>query len=323
MKKQDRKFKRPMNVKKFIKKEFPMSNSIWGKGLLEAKSKLIVSGPGKIGKSFFVLNLAISLATGEEFLGFHVSEKKRILFVQQEISEHNLQKRLKAMLRGLDKTDEISLDIVTPKGLNICEEDDFSKLVEWIKQGEYEIVIFDPLYKLHSSDENSAQEMKKVVDIFDLLINRLSISVVIVHHHNKSSGYSNMSQKLRGSSVLHDWGDSYAFLVELGKVESGVQVSWKLRNAQSPEELTINLSDDLWWEINMSEKNKNVLRIQTMLDKVKWTKQKRVTSKLKAIADIEASTVRNYLKVLMKRGLVETQLKKNRRMYRLKANTPN
>jgi hypothetical protein len=116
-------------------------------------------------------------------------------------------------------------------------------------------VIWDPLYKLHSQDENKSDRMQRVLDKFDYLRSVFKVTQIIVHHHGKPSKETSARdgfQLMRGSSVFDAFADSYLTLIPHKKDEGGryQRLMFTLRNAEAPEDLILDRNPEtLWYDV--------------------------------------------------------------------------
>ncbi|MCX5687369.1 MAG: AAA family ATPase, partial [Candidatus Omnitrophica bacterium] len=302
---EDKDFGQPVVLKDFIDNfKDEKIESIWGDGIINYDSKTIISGMGKLGKSNFVMNLGLCIATGRDFLNIRVIKKSKVLYIQQEISSHALYARLKLMLESIGEVDKENFTICNVRGFDILNASHFSQLEKWIREKGYEVVMFDPLYKFHNKEENSTQAMKQVFDKFDELIDKYKISIIIVHHHGK--GEKQGGHVLRGSSTIFDWGDSYIILKSSG---DSIEVTWELRNAANPRPLKIKLNNNLYYECSAADKKESA--INKIVDIVKASSQdgisqKDIVEKAKESIGVSDGTVRNFIKEAKKRKKIKT-----------------
>src|SRR5687768_2890831 len=61
---------------------------------LRAKTLTMVFGQRGVGKTFFLLWLALALARGVQFLSWTVKKPRRVLYIEGEMSNEELQERL-------------------------------------------------------------------------------------------------------------------------------------------------------------------------------------------------------------------------------------
>src|SRR5262249_30779828 len=118
-----------------------------------------------------------------------------------------------------------------------------------------EVVIWDPLYKLHSQDENKSDRMQRVLDKFDYLRSTFHVTQLIVHHHGKPSKDTTARdgfQLMRGSSVFDAFADTYLTLIPHRK-DQGFRYQkliFTLPNAEAPEDLILDRNPEtLWYEV--------------------------------------------------------------------------
>lgn len=237
----------PENIKDFITKDIAQADNLWGDGILQPMSRLFVGGQSKIGKSFFVINLALSLASARPFLNFPVPRPLKMLLLQSELTDRNLQLRLQKMTDGMEGVPD-NLYIKSIRGMKLDNESDCMKLSGILDTIKPDVLCIDPLACFHTLDENSASEMRTLLDNLDRLITKHKMALIISHHHRKPSQFENQGGgQLRGSSVLFDWGDSYITMNDSGG--NARSVLFTLRNAQSPPKMIIGLNDRLLYEV--------------------------------------------------------------------------
>jgi len=241
----------------FVKKLIPHQEEIVGCGILPATSMLMISAYSKMGKSIMAIMLGICISSGKSFLNqFPIPKRRRVLLFQQEISEKSMQDRLKKIL-GYAKKEGFNpgsyLDIVNLAPIKLDYDDGIKTAMRIIRARRPDVVIWDPLYKLHSQDENKVVQMQRIIDKFDYLRSIFGITQIIVHHHGqpmKDSGRQGF-QLMRGSSALGAFGDSYLTLTRYKKNKGSnyQRLSFTLRNAEAPEDLILYRNPEtLWYE---------------------------------------------------------------------------
>jgi hypothetical protein len=86
-------------------------------------------------------------------------------------------------------------------------------LFETAKRLQPQLILLDPLVRLHGIDENHAGEVAGLLAYFRSLQRQLDLSVILVHHTRKNAAAGIAAgQGLRGSSDLHAFGDSNLYL---------------------------------------------------------------------------------------------------------------
>jgi archaellum biogenesis ATPase FlaH len=235
----------------FIEEELDVKESIIEGGILPRDSIAMVGGISKLGKSIFVLNMAIQMAIAKPFLlQFNIPKPQKVIYLQAEISAHSMQDRLKKMLAVTDSTPEKKmLYIVNQKGLKFDKEDDLAKVSDLIQECEANVLIVDPLYKFHSGDENAVKDMTRFFDGLDWIITQNNISIVVVHHFGKPQQGKSGATQFRGSSTITDYADTYMMLNRKSNKETrnSVKLSFELRNEEAPETMILHRNPDTLW----------------------------------------------------------------------------
>lgn len=247
----------------FITKELDTKETIIEGGILPQDSIAIVGGRSKVGKSIFVLNMAIQMATAKPFLlQFNITKPQRVIYLQAEISEQSMQNRLRKMVDAIgNNLSEQMLYIVNRKGFKLDGQEDLEKIDDLIKKCEAKVLIVDPLYKFHTGDENLVKDMTHFFDNLDWLITQNGISIVLVHHFGKPSENKGGATRFRGSTTITDYADTYMMLDRKSKDRSRnfVKLSFELRNDEEPETMILYRNPDtLWYELEGVEGNSKV-----------------------------------------------------------------
>lgn len=163
-------------------------------GLLPKGGRLLVTGAPKAGKSIFVENLALSIASGIPFLRrFNIANTNptpghRVLLLDRELSERSLYDRLNALIEerpGYAAAEE-KLLIDHKLQFRLDEEDAAMKLIGLIQANSAEVIILDTAYKFFGGDMESSRSVAKALASLDAAIAETGVSVILTHHHRKS-----------------------------------------------------------------------------------------------------------------------------------------
>ena len=187
------------------------------KGVLRHGHKLLLSGPSKAGKSFALIELCIAIAEGKEWMGFQC-DPGGVLYVNLELDRasclHRFQDVYQAL--GIRPTNADAIDIWNLRGRS-CPMDKLApKLIRRAQKKGYSAVIIDPIYKVITGDENSADQMSAFCNQFDKICTELGCSVIYCHHHSKGSqGQKRSIDRASGSGVFARDPDALIDLIEL------------------------------------------------------------------------------------------------------------
>jgi hypothetical protein len=175
----------------------------------------VIGGAPKCSKTWLGLDLALSVATGTACLGkYAVPEPGPVLVYLAEDALPVVRERVAGMARhrGLD-LDAVQIHVITAPTLRLDRGPHRERLLETAQRLRPQLLLLDPLVRLHGIDENNAGEVAGLLAYFRSLQRQLDLSVVLVHHTRKNAaGGVAAGQGLRGSSDLHAFGDSNLYL---------------------------------------------------------------------------------------------------------------
>jgi hypothetical protein len=234
----DRPTLRTVNASDWLDTEPAKSDPILG-DTFDRGDKVAVIGLSKLRKSFLVLQLAMHVAAGMDFLAWKVGKPRRVLLVQMEVKEAHFHRRVKRMAENISiSRDDLreNLLIVNGRGQEVTLED-IGILADEFRP---DLIIFDPLYKLVTGDENSAQDMKPILAEFDRLAERSGAAVLYVHHDPKGqAGDRNIRDRGAGSSVIGRDYDCCITMTAHRDDPQAVVIETLLRNYKSQDSFAI------------------------------------------------------------------------------------
>ncbi len=175
---------------------------------------LLVGNPGTK-KTFLALDLAVSVALGQEWLG-RQTKPSPVLIVDEETGLPRLWGRLHSVLHAHKAPPETPLHYITLGGYDLrqrAEADSLARQAQALKVG---LIIIDALVDvLGGGDENSVPSIQPVLNNLRRLSESCQAAVVLIHHTNKSGifrGSSSISaavdlmlsvQSETGDSLIH------------------------------------------------------------------------------------------------------------------------
>ena len=136
------------------------------KGLLHQSSKMVLGGGSKSFKTWSILDLGLSVATGQPWWGFP-THKSRVLYVNLELPEWSIGERIREIKDARVIMDTLTnLDLWNLRGLAASFDAMQKDILQAIGQT-YGMIIIDPIYKVYGDrDENSAGEMGTLLNLF-------------------------------------------------------------------------------------------------------------------------------------------------------------
>ena len=210
-------------VNKSIKKDIIVENLMISNGVY-----LLVSHP-KVGKSMFAQQLAFSLTTGEDFLGFKVNPS-HVLYITTEGDINQLQDRFKLMnlKPNVDKLHIIDIDDIPDFYIRDIERDihelTFNKEPLFIIMDMFKDIKFDTSYDLNNYQEINDVVFRKLKE----LCRKYNSTLLVTHHLNKrdeTMGSVGLNADVSGIMKLKESKNNYNKLTldykgrDLGRLE--------------------------------------------------------------------------------------------------------
>jgi hypothetical protein len=169
--------------------------------LLTEGSFFVIYGESNSGKTFFIMDLALSVAQGIAWRG-KGTRKGLVLYVAGE-GAASVQNRVLAYRKTRPYVSDASPFAILPTAVDFMDPGCVHKLLATVKAAIDEcgekpaLVIVDTLARAMSGEENSTQDMGLVVTAADLLRAETGACVGFVHHSGKDA-----TRGARGSSAL-------------------------------------------------------------------------------------------------------------------------
>ena len=216
--------------------------------ILRKGHKMTIAGPSKAGKSFLLIELALCITYGLPWLG-HKCTPSKVLYINLEVDGDSFLHRVDEVKKAMGITENKQLDIWNLRG-EITNIDYIApRLIRRASGKNYDVVIFDPLYKINTGDENSASEMAKFFNRIDEICAKLKASIICCHHHSKGAQGGKFSMdRASGSGVFARDPDALLDMIQINpadaekSLEEG-QTAWRisatLREFRTPDDIDV------------------------------------------------------------------------------------
>lgn len=186
-------------------------------GVLRQGHKMLIAGPSKAGKSFLQIEMCIAIAEGRSWLGWGCT-RGRVMYVNLELDRasclHRFQDVYDAL--GWEPRNLRNIDIWNLRGKSVPMDKLAPKLIRRAAKKEYIAIVIDPIYKVITGDENSADQMANFCNQFDKVCTELGCAVIYCHHHSKGAqGGKRSMDRASGSGVFARDPDALLDLIEL------------------------------------------------------------------------------------------------------------
>lgn len=173
-------------------------------GILHVGSKLAFGGSSKSFKTWSLLDLAISVASGAPWLGRSTTQGK-VLFVNFEIQPHAWQRRIAAVAAA--KGVEIkpgTIQLLNLRGYAASYQLLIPRIIERARGQGFALIVLDPIYKLYGGrDENSTGDMAEVMNALESLAVETGAAIAYGAHFAKGNASAKEPMdRISGSGVF-------------------------------------------------------------------------------------------------------------------------
>ena len=279
--------------------------------LIPSEGITAISGAPASFKTWIILMLAVEVSRGGLLFGQFPTNQCGVLIVDEENGIKLLRKRLDL----LEPENTLPIHFRSFSSFKLGNQS-IESMLEYIKENQIGLVIFDSLIRIHSGDENDAGQMSKIF-LFLKQFNKNKVTVVVTHHHRKQrqNGHGNPSNEMRGSSDILASLDCHIAVERDGK-EVTIQQP-KLRQDEEMKPFKLKLIKDekglLFFQhegeaVEMERKSDQRKRAVMELLKEKNEKlfQKQILESLQSSGlEIGETTLRIVLKELEGDGVIE------------------
>lgn len=232
--------------------------------LKRGNTGFILGQPKKACKSWLMLNLAWDLSEAQPLWGIvhskdgyvhPVFKKSRVVYFTQEDTEDDIDDRIKILRAAgrpindraifVPKNLSMKLDTIPGRRLIMKELDDVRT-----KYGTIDLVMFDPMRRMHDGDENDSSSIAKLWGSLHEIHSRYACATLISHHITKPSDSRDETSPnaARGSGDIFGGGDAFINVVpnNQGNRDSNIKrlrlyFETKRTAPLTPVDLSINL----------------------------------------------------------------------------------
>ena len=235
----------------------------------------LIAAQTKVGKSLFMIAVALSLASGKPLLGVKPDRLMRVRIWNGEDTRKTMTRRILACMKlhGVTREDcgdrliidsgrdmPIVVATQTKSGATI-HRPIVEALVRSLVRQNVDVLIIDPFVKVHQVSENDNTAIDAVAREWMQVADRAGIGLALVHHSRKLNGAEASIDDARGASALSSAARAALVLARMTKREAktlGRSKDYKslFRIADAASNLAIAPGDDeRWFEIRSIDLN--------------------------------------------------------------------
>ena len=320
-----------------IARDFPPIE-VYIENVLTAEGSGFIGGEEKLGKTYYAITEFFSLAMGVTLCGrFHVPQRRRVLFIEEEDSPRRTRLRLRAIARGhaFNPDDhgfraELSewARVSVWQGFTLDDPSWLARLEAELEAFPAAVVYLDVLRKLTVKDLNKAAEASPVFNTLDALRRRFGCVFRVLHHYRKGQGQrlGRGSQEMGGSFVLGAWTEQAVYLEPIGRKGGGTSFDVQQKDGAAGSTLRLSWEsegpahDPVWVRLKLDDMKPNQAAAEALAEQVLQLIQTlpaepspygagvsipTLVQTLKGIKGASESGVKRALKILVDKGLCE------------------
>lgn len=196
-------------------------------GLIRLGETGNIIAPPKIGKSWLVYSLALSVVTGQPWFGF-ATRKGRVLLLDNELPAAIITDRIPTVARAMEIDNYDGLDVIPLRGRLLDLEGVGRQIVNKLEHGQYSLVICDAWYRFSPGGrdgENSNSAITSAFNLIDQFASQTGAAWTQIHHSSKGNqsqksvtdvgaGAGAQSRATDGHIVLRDHEDDSTVVME-------------------------------------------------------------------------------------------------------------
>ena len=206
----------------------------------------LIAAP-KVGKSWLVYNMALSVSCGKKFLGYVAKKPLRVLIVDNELHKEELGWRVRQVGEALGAKPNGNLNFSFLRGSNV-DIDALDKKLDEAGGNRYDIIILDAFYRIlpKGMSENDNASMTQIYNKLDTLASKNEVAIINIHHSSKGNqGDKSVTDVGAGAGAVSRAADTHMVIRE--HAEDGLFVIDAVtRSGMSPKPVTAKLDWPIW-----------------------------------------------------------------------------
>lgn len=232
-----------------LQEEYPEEKPYVVDGLYRLGETFNIVGASKTGKSWFALQMALSIVAGRRWLSKETM-KGDVLYIDNELQKETLSKRLRCVASAM-RIPEQEID----KGFHVISLRGDSRnlnellpLFKTIGHGRYQLIVMDALYRIipQGVNENDNGQMKDVYNTIDGYAAMTGAAMSVIHHSPKGDTSQRSVVDLgAGAGSISRCPDAQ-LVVRQHELSDHAVLDGVVRSSAQPEAMSIRFEFPLW-----------------------------------------------------------------------------
>lgn len=210
------------------------------RGIVHQGSKLVLGGGSKSFKTWTLLDLALSVAYGEPWLGFETVQGP-VLYLNFEIQDYAWQRRIAKVAEAKQIEQKAgAVKLWNLRGRAADFQTLLPRVISQARTAGFALIVLDPIYKLYGrTDENKAGDVAALLNGLEALAVETGAAVAFGAHFSKGNQAGKESiDRISGSGVFARDPDSILVFTR-HETEDAFTVEATLRNFPQPDPFVV------------------------------------------------------------------------------------
>ena len=278
-------------------------NELIGPGLT------LLAGPPKVGKSWLCLQLAKSVALGEDFLG-KKAKKGKVIYFALEDSHRRIRERTInqnwSPTKNVDFLDTGQFSLMKKEDQTLSE-----KFYQAVRSSDYKLIIFDTFSRSFEINQNKSEEVSRVINPLQEFAHEMDMSILLIDHHKKPGSHipSDPIFDVLGSTAKTGTADTILGLYKKN-IKSAILKGFG-RDIGPVDHILLFDSSRGIWDIEEESQIRKLGRQQRRVLEFLKTKKKVQQIKISKKLDLPKDQVHKILHRLEELGLTKSKRKKD------------
>jgi len=219
-------------------------------GILRKSETANFIAASKVGKSWAVYGLGLSIATGRPWLGRFGTFRGRVLIIDNELHKGTLTSRISTVATemGIPRGEYTeNLDVVSLRG-RLMDIESIGPLISKIEQDHYSLIVVDAWYRMFPPgiSENDNAAMAQLYNLIDKYAESTGAAWLLIHHASKGEqGEKRVTDVGSGAGSQSRAADTHMILRE-HKEDGHAVLAAAVRSFESPEPVVLKWNYPLW-----------------------------------------------------------------------------
>jgi len=206
----------------------------------------IIAAP-KVGKSWMVYGLSLSMACGKEFIGYKSSKNLKVLICDNELHREELAWRVQQVARSLGVNPAGGIEFTLLRGSDV-DVDALDRKIDEVGGSRFDVVVIDAFYRIlpRGMSENDNAAMTQIFNKLDAIARKNDTAVINIHHSSKGNqADKGVTDVGAGAGAISRAADTH-LVIRQHVEDNHVVIEAVTRSGISPSPVTAEFKFPLW-----------------------------------------------------------------------------